>query len=186
MLVLDLSGRNRNVIWYTDKSDVHAKGQGQRSDVKVTKVKTHFSRFRTVAPVWIHIWRWNDAPSLMWHRTEALLFSRSSVKFQGHTAQKNRRFWLIFCVSGFWHIWLLTVYSWKHNCSSTSTCKTKKPFITHIGVSCTEDHRISCTSGNAPIACQLLWKFYRRSTWSAILMGVKLYVCCSSPCPWKI
>ena len=44
-----------------DCSDVHEKGQGQMSKVKVTKVKTQFSRFRTVTPVWIHIWRWNDA-----------------------------------------------------------------------------------------------------------------------------
>ena len=43
-----------------DKSDVHAKGQGQRSKVKVTEVMTPFSRFRTVTPVWIHIWWWND------------------------------------------------------------------------------------------------------------------------------
>ena len=44
-----------------DTSDVHAKGQGQRSKVKVTEVMTPFSRFRTVTPVWIHIWWWNDA-----------------------------------------------------------------------------------------------------------------------------
>ena len=34
-----------------DKSDAHAKGQGQRSKVKVTEVKTQFNRFRTVTPV---------------------------------------------------------------------------------------------------------------------------------------
>ena len=34
-----------------DISDVHAKGQGQRSKVKVTEVKTQLSRFRTVTPV---------------------------------------------------------------------------------------------------------------------------------------
>ena len=44
-----------------DKNDVHAKGQGQRSKVKVTEVMTPFSRFRTVTPVGIHIWWWNDA-----------------------------------------------------------------------------------------------------------------------------
>ena len=40
-----------------DRCDVHAKGQGQRSKVKVTEVMTQISRFRTVTPVWIHIWR---------------------------------------------------------------------------------------------------------------------------------
>ena len=48
-----------------NKSDVHAKGQGQMSKVKVTEVKTRLSRFRTVTPVWNHRWFWNDAQSLM-------------------------------------------------------------------------------------------------------------------------
>ena len=34
-----------------DRSDVHVKGQGQRSKVKVTEVMTPLSRFRTVTPV---------------------------------------------------------------------------------------------------------------------------------------
>ena len=75
-----------------DKSDVHAKGQGQRSEVKVTEVNTQLNRFRTVTLVWIHIWWWNDAYSLMMLRRGALLFSRSSVKFQGHTALKSVKF----------------------------------------------------------------------------------------------
>ena len=70
------------------RSDVHAKGQGQRSKVKVTEVNTQLSRFRTLIPVWIHIWQWNHAHSWKQHRRGALLFSRSSVKFQGHTALK--------------------------------------------------------------------------------------------------
>ena len=37
-----------------DQGKVHAKGQGQRSKVKVTEVTTQI--FRTVTPVWIHIW----------------------------------------------------------------------------------------------------------------------------------
>ena len=57
-----------------DRSDVHAKGQGQRSKVKVTEVNTQLSRFRTLTPVWIHIWWWNDAQSLMLFRRGALLF----------------------------------------------------------------------------------------------------------------
>ena len=78
-----------------DKSKVHAKGQGQRSKVKVTEVTTQLNRFQTVTPVWIDIWWWNDAYSLMLLRRGALLFfkvirqiSRSSVKFQGHRALK--------------------------------------------------------------------------------------------------
>ena len=58
-----------------DKSDVYAKGQGQRSKIKVTEVNTQLSRFRTVPPVWIHIWWWNDAQSFILLRRGALLFN---------------------------------------------------------------------------------------------------------------
>ena len=34
-----------------DQDKVHAKGQGQRSKVKVTEVTTQLNRFRTVTPV---------------------------------------------------------------------------------------------------------------------------------------
>ena len=37
---------------------------------------------------WIHRRIWNDVQSLMWYRRGALLFFRSSVKFQGHTGWK--------------------------------------------------------------------------------------------------
>ena len=61
-----------------DQRKVHAKGQGQRSKVKVTELTTLPNRFRTVTPVWIHIWWWNDAYSLM------LLRRGSPFVFQGH------------------------------------------------------------------------------------------------------
>ena len=57
-----------------DKSDIHAKGQGQRSKVKVKEVNTQLNCFRTVTLVWIHIWWWNDAYSLMILRRGALMF----------------------------------------------------------------------------------------------------------------
>ena len=72
-----------------DKSNIHAKDQGQRSKVKVTEVNTQLNHFWTVTPVWIHIWWWNDAYSLM---RLPYCFSRSSVKFQGHTALKSVKF----------------------------------------------------------------------------------------------
>ena len=58
-----------------------------RSKVKVTEVMTPFSRFRTVTPVWIHIWRWNDAQILVLLRRGVLLFFK--VIFQDHTAKKS-------------------------------------------------------------------------------------------------
>ena len=71
-----------------DIRDVHAKGQGQRSNVKVMEAKTQLSHFRTITPVWIHIWWWNDAQSLMLLRRCTILFFGVIRKFQGHTAKK--------------------------------------------------------------------------------------------------
>ena len=52
--------------------------QGHLSNFKVAQDKkspifTRIGRFRTVTPVWIHGWLWNDAQSLMWYRRGALL-----------------------------------------------------------------------------------------------------------------
>ena len=62
-------------------SDVYVKGQ--RSKVKFTEVKTQLSRFRTITPVWIHVWQWNDAHSFMWHRRCALLFFKVIRQISG-------------------------------------------------------------------------------------------------------
>ena len=83
-----------------DKSDVHAKGQGQRSKVKVTEVTTQLNRFRTVTPVWIHIWWWNDAYSLMMLRRGALLFLKVIRQISRSHGSKKRRIWPRLGVSG--------------------------------------------------------------------------------------
>ena len=54
-----------------------------------SSILIQIGRFRTVTPVWIYWWLGNHAQSLMQHVRGALLFSRSSVKFQGHTGKKN-------------------------------------------------------------------------------------------------
>ena len=53
--------------------------QGYPSNFKVTRDKTlsiltRIECFRTVTPVWIHQWLWNDAQNLKQHRKGALLF----------------------------------------------------------------------------------------------------------------
>ena len=83
-----------------DKSDVHAKGQGQRSKVKVTGVTTQLNRFRTVTPVWNHMWWWNDAYSLMMLRRGALLFCKVIRQFSRSHSSKKRRIWPRLGVSG--------------------------------------------------------------------------------------
>ena len=83
-----------------DRSDVHAKGQGQRSKVKVTEVNTQLSRFRTLTPVWIHIWQWNHAHSWKQHRRGALLFFKVMRQISRSHGSKNRRIWPRLGVSG--------------------------------------------------------------------------------------
>ena len=82
------------------KSDVHAKGQGQRSKVKVTEVTTQLNRFRTVTPVWIHIWWWNCTYSLMLLRRGALLFLKVIRQISRSHGAKNRKVWPRLGVSG--------------------------------------------------------------------------------------
>ena len=76
-----------------DQGKVHAKGQGQRSKVKVTEVTTQLNRFRTVTPVWIHIWWWNFTYSLMLLRRGALLFFKVIRQIARSHGCKNRRIW---------------------------------------------------------------------------------------------
>ena len=71
------------------RSDVHAKGQGQRSKVKVTEVNTQLSHFRTLTPVWIHIWQWNHAHSWKQHRRGALLFFKVIRRISRSHGSKN-------------------------------------------------------------------------------------------------
>ena len=84
----------------SEKSDVHAKGQGQRSKVKVTEVTTQLNRFRTVTPVWIHMWWWNDAYSLIMLRRGALLFFKVICQISRSHGSKNRLIWPRLGVSG--------------------------------------------------------------------------------------
>ena len=73
-----------------DRSDVHAEVQDQRSKVNVTEVKTLLSRFRTVTPIWIHIWWWNDAQRLMWLMRGALLFFKVICQIsRSHSLKKS-------------------------------------------------------------------------------------------------
>ena len=76
-----------------DQGMVHAKGQGQRSKVKVTEVTTQLNGFRTVTPAWIHIWWWNDAYSLIMFWRGALLFFKVIRQISRSRGAKNCRIW---------------------------------------------------------------------------------------------
>ena len=96
-IIMNFSGVITN-----DWSDVHAKGQGQKSKVKVTAVNTQLSRFRTVTPVWIHIWWWNDEQSSMLLGRGALLIFKVFRQIWRSHGSKNRRIWPKLGVSGLW------------------------------------------------------------------------------------
>ena len=83
-----------------DQGKVRAKGHGQRSKDKVTEVTTQLNRFRTVTPVWIHIWWWNDTYSLILRRRGALLFLKVIRQMSRSHGAKNRRIWPRLGVSG--------------------------------------------------------------------------------------
>ena len=83
-----------------DQGKVHAKGQGQKSKVKVTEVMTQLNCFGTVTPVCIHIWWWNDTYSLMLLWRGALLFFKVIRQVsRSHDAQ-NCRIWTRLGISG--------------------------------------------------------------------------------------
>ena len=41
---------------------------------KKLSILTWIGRFRSVTPIWIYRWLWNDAQSLKWHKRGAVLF----------------------------------------------------------------------------------------------------------------
>ena len=74
---------------------VKVRGQRSRSEVN-----TQLSRFRTLTPVWIHIWQWNHAHSWKQHRRGALLFFKVIRQISRSHGSKNRRIWPRLGVSG--------------------------------------------------------------------------------------
>ena len=85
-----------------DKSDVHAKSQGQRSKGKVKELKRNFNQ------IWAFLDQnsssdFTDGYEIMhkaWSVIEHVPCSRSSLKFQGHTGHKHRQFLPELSVSG--------------------------------------------------------------------------------------
>ena len=74
------------------------KVRGQRSRSQRSRPK--LNRFRTVTPVWIHIWWWNDTYSLMLLRRGALLFLKVIRQMSRSHGAKNRKVWPRLGVSG--------------------------------------------------------------------------------------
>ena len=64
----------------------------QGHTVQKTSILNQIGRFRTVTPVWILRWIWNDAQSLMLYRRGALLFFKVDHQISRSHGLKNLRF----------------------------------------------------------------------------------------------
>ena len=60
----------KEVCYCFSRSYVKLQGHTAKKSTNLTQIR----RFRTVTPVWIHWWIWNDTQSLMLYRRHALLF----------------------------------------------------------------------------------------------------------------
>ena len=58
-----------------------------------SSILTKIGRFRTVTPVWIHWWLWNDAQSLKQHRGGAILLFKVIHRISRSHGSKNRPNW---------------------------------------------------------------------------------------------
>ena len=75
-------------------------------------ILTQIGSFRTLTPVWIHQWLWNDAESLRQHRKGALLFFKVIRQIsRSHRTKKSTIFtWIerFRTVTLVWIYWLLS------------------------------------------------------------------------------
>ena len=88
-----------------DRSDIHTKGQGQRSKVRSHSTKNHWFWPKFGSSGLNLRFEFTDGYEMKqkaWSSIEEVpyCFSRSSQKFQGHTGQKNHQFLPKFGVSG--------------------------------------------------------------------------------------
>ena len=78
-----------------------------------SSILTQIGRFRTVTPVWIHQWLWNDAQSLKQHRRGALLF------FQGHPSivkvTQDKKSQILTQIERFRTVTPVWIYQWLWN-----------------------------------------------------------------------
>ena len=117
---------------------------------KKSSILTQIGCFRTVTPIRIHWWLWNDAQSLKQHRRGVLLFFKVICQISRSHRTKIRWFWPELCVSGLWlEFWFADGFQMMHKawsnieevpyCFSKSSYKfqghtrQKKSILTQIG-----------------------------------------------------
>ena len=76
----------------TDRGNIHAKGEGQKSRSQRSKqILPQYGQVQTITPVWIHIWLTNYAQSLKQPRKCALLFFKVICEI----SRSHRQIWEI-------------------------------------------------------------------------------------------
>ena len=73
---------------------------------KTSPILTRIEHLRTVTPVWIHPWLWNDAQSLIQYRTGSLLLFKVIHQIARSHGTKNLRFWPELSVTGLLLVWI--------------------------------------------------------------------------------
>ena len=91
--------------------------QGRLSNFKVTQDKktlilTKIGRFRTVTPVWIHWWLWNDSQSLKRYRKGALSFLAATKQLYKWYFPSVRHTFLSMFPSSYHHEIFRSYYQW--------------------------------------------------------------------------
>ena len=81
--------------------------------LSLSLILTRIERFRTVPPVWIHPWLWNDAQRLMKYRRVALLFSKVIHEISRSPGTKKSPIFTLSERSG--TITLFWIYRWIWN-----------------------------------------------------------------------
>ena len=84
------------VPYYFSRTSVKFQGDTSKEIVDLTQIW----RFRTVTPVWIQWWLWNDAQSLKQNRKGVLLFFKVIHQISRLHGTKNHQFWPELSVSG--------------------------------------------------------------------------------------
>ena len=92
-----------------------------RSKVKVTEINTQLSRFWIITPVWIHIWWWNDAQSLMLLRRGALLFFKAIRQISRSPPPGTRliKSLILTQIGRFRTVTPVWIHQWLQNCAQS-------------------------------------------------------------------
>ena len=76
------------MFYFFSRSSIKFQGHtGQKKSPTLTRIEY----FKTLTPVWIHQWIWNDAQSLTYYRRGALLFCGVNYQISRPHRLKNRR-----------------------------------------------------------------------------------------------